>query len=171
MGGHVDTSENVRRRRNLSERSFWLILAITLIFLIVVAVLLFVPNHSHPPRQNEFAAIGGLRRVNTLETQYAVGHTDRGFACELPLLRPTEKVNDLYDPTSALLTGEWSGYRFGVAGCAADASGIVTHYQVVAVPVNPGRTGIRAFCTDQSGEVFYDPDGSGSKCLALRRPI
>ena len=167
----MDTSESVRRRRNLSERSFWLILAITLIFLIVVAVLLFAPNKSHPPRQNEFAAIGGLRRVNTLETQYAVAHTNRGFACELQLLQSREKVNDPYDPVVGLLAGEWSGYRFRIAGCAPEPNGIVNHYQVVAAPVEPGITGIRAFCTDQSGEVFYDPNGSASKCLALRRPI
>jgi type IV pilus assembly protein PilA len=154
--------------------SFWLKLSVGLIIPIFVALLIFTPivtdRHSGP-RQNESAAVGSLRKLNTLESQYSAAHANRSFACELPLLRPTERMNEAYDSTAALLAGEWSGYKFIVVGCAAETGGIVTHYQAIAIPIDPGKTGIRAFCTDQSGQLFYDPDGSASKCLASRRPI
>jgi hypothetical protein len=86
--------------------------------------------------------------------QYAFAHPGKGFACELPLLRPTEPTHDAYNPTAALISGEWGGFKFAVVGCPADTRGIVSHYQVIAVPSAPGTTGIRAFCTDETGEIL-----------------
>jgi hypothetical protein len=119
----------------------------------------------------ESAAVGGLHKINTLESLYAASHADKGFACELSLLRPPELRGDASDPTVGLLTGKWSGYKFAFAGCTSEANGIVAQYKIVAIPVRPGATGIRAFCTDQTDKLFYDPDGSASQCLASRHEI
>jgi type IV pilus assembly protein PilA len=150
---------------------FWAKYAALFIFLIVVALLIFTPTYIDGPRQNESTAVGRLRTVNMLETQYSLAHPSEGFGCELSRLRPVQEVNDTHDPLAEFLTGDWSGYRFEVVGCRAEANGIVTRYQVTAVPVKRGETGNRAFCTDQSGKVFYDPDGSALNCIASRRPI
>lgn len=119
--------------------------------------------------QNESAAVGSLRKLTSLENQYAAAHTDRGFACELTLLQPTEDMKETLGPSSALLTGKWSGYKFALVGCAPNASGVTTHYAVTAVPISPYRTGVRAFCSDESGSIFYDHTGSASECLAGRQ--
>jgi hypothetical protein len=96
-----------------------------------VAFLIFTPGslEHNGFRQNESAAAGGLRRINILERGYASAHPDKGFACELPLLRPTESVPDPYNSIETLLGGEWSGYRFALAGCTGGAGKIVTRYQ------------------------------------------
>jgi len=154
--------------------NFWVNLAVTSIFLLVVGLFIFTPNYtdSHSaPRQNESAAIGHLHSLNMLQTRYAASHPGEGFACELSLLEPDQKVNDQYNRPSAPLSGQWSGYKFQVVDCGAEPSGIVARYRAIAVPVKRGETGNRAFCSDQSGEVFYDPAGSASNCLAKRRPI
>src|SRR5271168_3234545 len=113
----------------------------------------------------------GLHTINALEKQYAAEHGNIGFTCELPLLRRTDKRGETHDPVAALLIGEWSGYRFAVVDCAGELNGIVTHCKATAVPVTPAGTGIRAFCTDESGKLFYDLDASPSQCLDSRRVV
>ena len=120
----------------------------------------------------EAAAVGSLSKINSLEKQYAASHPDKGFACELVVLRPQESGTDTSGQVTGLLNGQRGGYKFAFAACRPEANGIVTQYQIFAVPIRPGITGIRtAFCTDQTGKLFYDPNGSASECLALRREI
>ena len=78
-----------------------------------------------------------------------------------------------------LAGGQKSGYNFKwtpgtvaiapvPAGCTA---GFVDGYEVSAVPVSPGTTGQRSFCSDQSGVIRYDPTGNAAAteaaCQAL----
>jgi hypothetical protein len=167
----MDEAHSSSEKPKSAGWSFWL--TVSLILLIVVTPLIFTPGYTdshNGPRQNESAAVGSLRTVNTLESQYRAAHPNKGFACELSQLRPTEKV-DASDPLMSLLTGTWSGYKFAIIGCGPEGGGTVTRYQASAIPIERSKTGRRAFCTDQSGKMFYDPDGLGSKCLASRRPI
>jgi hypothetical protein len=159
-------------QRNAKGWKLWAKLLI--VFLALFAVLVFSPSFHDKyfgVAQNESAAVGILRKLNILESQYVAAHPNKGFACELPLLRLSEKRDDTYDTVAALLAGEWNGYKFAVVGCVADADGIVTHYGVTAVPTSPGRTGIRAFCTDQSGQLFYDSEASATQCMAMRQGL
>jgi hypothetical protein len=170
----MDLSPNNVKHVRSSAWCFWTKLAAALLFLFVA--LLFLSPRFHDiyfgVAKNESSAVSSLRKITALEAQYAAAHPKKGFACQLRLVRPTgEKTNGRYDPTEALLAGEWSGYKFAVTDCIAQANGIVTTYQATAVPASPGRSGIRAFCTDQTGELFYDADASASKCSALRKPI
>ena len=148
----------------------------SLVFFFLFALILLVTSPTFHDKyfgmaKYESAAVGNLQKINTLENLYASTHPDKGFACQLPLLRPTSKADDAYDPTVALLGGTWSGYRFAVAACVLGENGIATQYEITATPVMPYSTGVRAFCTDQSGKLFYDQEGSGSKCLAARQSL
>jgi hypothetical protein len=137
-------------------------------FLIVLA---FTPHifDSHAGlRQNESAAVGSLRRIHDLQTKYAASRPNEGFACDLQRLRPVENVTSAYDPTKNLLSGEWSGYKFVLTGCTPTKRGVVVRYEITAVPSAPGLTGVRAFCADESGTVFYAENGSASECLSSR---
>ena len=121
---------------------------------------------------NESAAVGALRTFNALENQYAAAHADRGFACEFRLLQKTEQRGGVAARNlTEALSGKSCGYNFAFIGCAADGDGIVAHYQVAAVPVKPGVTGLRAFCTDQTSVLFYDDEASTSQCLASRQTV
>jgi hypothetical protein len=122
-------------------------------------------------RQNESAAVGSLRKIHDLQTKYAAAHPNEGFTCRLQRLRPTEDTTAADDPITSLLSGEWSGYKFILVGCTPTESGIVIRYQITAVPIARGLTGMRAFCTDESGELFYKESGSGTDCLASRLPL
>jgi hypothetical protein len=38
-------------------------------------------------------------------------------------------------------------------------------------PIARGLTGVRAFCTDESGTLFYEENGSATACLSARLPL
>jgi hypothetical protein len=151
---------------------FWAKLSVSLAFLLVVLTFFLLPDYSDSHSglaQNESAAMGGLRTLNNLENQYAAAHADQGFACDLALLQPTEEMKEAYGPYATLLSGAWSGYNFAVVGCVTGTNGGVIHYAMTAVPISRYGTGVRAFCSDESGSIFYDRAGSGAECLSARR--
>lgn len=101
---------------------------------------------------NEAAAVGKLRDLNDFQRKYAAAHLEKGFACTLSLLKSAEPRNR----TDHDMTSTQFGYNFAIINCRLDAKGRVIHYQATAVPIKQGTTGFRAFCTDDSGELWYD---------------
>ncbi len=63
------------------------------------------------------------------------------------------------------------GYRIMFAGCGPEANGVVTRYRIAAVPLEPRKSGVRAFCTDETGALWFDASGSADNCLVSRRTI
>jgi hypothetical protein len=160
---------------NRVRRRFWLQLLVALCAVLAVLFIaaLFVPVLDVNKRQrgNEAVTVSRLRRLNALQNNYAASNPAKGFACQLPQLKPATSVGDTYNPDEFLLTGAQSGYKFAVTVCQTDPNGVTTQYQVTAVPLELGKSGFRAFCTDQTGVTWYDSDGSAERCLASRRPL
>jgi hypothetical protein len=127
------------------------------------------PNSGRARR--EATAVGELRRLIVLQNRFSAAHREEGFTCQLPLLKSTTPSTGDYDPERFLLADTYLGYRIKLDGCDPDAKGLVSHYRATAVPVEPGNSGVRAFCTDQSGVLWYDSGGSADNCLARRQPI
>jgi hypothetical protein len=110
---------------------------------------------------NEAAAVAGVRTLIVAETSYASAHPDTGYTCSLSDLAGDHLIN------RELARGRKTGYDFELSGCsAAAAGGTVTKYQIVAYPVVRNQTGVRAFCSDESGVVKVDASGSAQDCVA-----
>ena len=158
--------------RKSGMRIFWIAL---ILFVLLAVVLVQSSPWWHDKyfgiASNESAAVNVLRNVNAFEQRHAAKHVDKGFACTMTQLRESQLSSDAHDSSAALLTGQSRRYKFALVGCAAEANGIVTHYQVTANPVILYGTGVRAFCTDESGRVFYGNESSASQCLALRKVL
>jgi TonB family protein len=111
-------------------------------------------------RQNEQTALLSVRAINAAQKSYQ--STQAGFACTLSTLGSAGKQSSvarriyLYDPQ--LAGGKKNGYNFALSGC--DTS----HYQLVAEPELPD-SGVRAYCSDESGVVRSSSDGKASTCL------
>jgi hypothetical protein len=146
-------------------------LTLCVIAAILLVAALFVPVLDVNKRQhaNEAVAVVRLRKLGVLQGAHAASHPARGFACQLSELKPSMPIGNSYDPDEFLLTGVQAGYKFAVTKCRTNANGAVTQYEATAVPVERGSTGFYAFCTDQSGTIWYDSDGSGERCLTSRR--
>jgi hypothetical protein len=157
---------------NRVRRRSWVLVALCA-GLAILFIALFVPVLDVNKRQrgNESATVSRLRRLNELQNRHAASSPAKGFACQSAQLKPSTTAGETYDPNEFLLSGAQSGYKFAITGCGTDSNGVVTRYQVTAVPIEPAKSGFRAFCTDQTGAIWYDSKGSAENCLASRRPL
>jgi hypothetical protein len=118
---------------------------------------------------SESAAVGAIRTLNTAEISYAASFPERGFTCKVAELggtggNPSPDHAMLID--EALASGEKSGYIFSASGCTRPAS----KYQMTAIPADP-ESGMRAFCSDESGVVRYATDGKAATCQSAGIPL
>jgi type IV pilus assembly protein PilA len=159
-------------RRN-SEQGFTLIELLIVMSLILILMTLAIPNLMKIHKQgNETSAIASLRAINNAEISYATTYPSSQYACSLTALGGTGAAGSAPSSESAglippdLTGGQKAGYTFAFANCtkvSINNQDMYTSYQLTAVPQSVGKTGDRGFCTDQSGEIKYDPAG-GTNC-------
>lgn len=121
---------------------------------------------------NETAAIAELKTVLAAETSYRSingGHYDTLECLANPSgCVPGHSGPALLDPEVAK-AGARNGYhRAFYAGPPPEAPAAatpvspssVTGFAYVAVPMKPGKTGLRSFCVDAGGEILVQSDGT-----------
>jgi len=151
-----------------------LLIPILVVLAILCVAAYFIPVLDGPNSRRgarEAIALGNLRKLADLQKRFSSAHPEKGFTCQMPLLKSTNPSTGEYDPEEFLVLDRYAGYKIKLSECEPDPKGLVTHYQATAVPVEPGKSGVRAFCTDQSGALWYDNGGSADNCLARRQPI
>jgi hypothetical protein len=162
-----------QRCRQRGRLQSLLIPALAVVFILCVLAS-FIPGLDGPNSgrtAREATALGNLHRLVGLQNRFSAAHPEKGFTCQLSLLKSTTPSAGDYDPERFLVFDRYAGYRIKLDGCDPDPKGLVTHYRATAVPVEPGKSGVRAFCTDQSGALWYDNGGSADNCLATRRSL
>jgi len=118
---------------------------------------------------NESSAVHLVKEINTAEGMYRTAYPDVGFTCTLSNLGGNKSSAPSSDQAQLLedrvTSGEVHGYRLELRNCVnSEADG--HKYQVVAYPVVRHQTGVRTFCSDESGVVRVDAGGSADDCLA-----
>jgi type IV pilus assembly protein PilA len=147
--------------------AFFFLCILPIVALIAIPTLSSVRNHA-----NESAAIHSLGAIQQAELMYSVTYPSRGYACSLQALGGDPNAGPSSAEAAQLLpnelaSGPTSGYIFTINNCAKvslHGTDRVTGYTVTAVPVTPGNTGHRGFCSDESGAIKYDPMG-GTNCI------
>ncbi len=135
-------------------------------------LLFFVPQFVDTRiAKNESSAVATLEELKNLEEAYAIMQPHEGYTCQLSALRPVGPFEgyDRYEYLGG--DGVRVGYRFAVNNCRVGSRGAYTHVEITAVPSEPGKSGIRAFCIDEAAVMWLDGDGSAAKCLANKRPL
>jgi prepilin-type N-terminal cleavage/methylation domain-containing protein len=147
--------------------------------LIVVAIILIIAAIAIPNllrsriAANQASAVGSIRTLTTAEVTYAttyntgysatlgdLGPNGAGGAA-LPVATAAGLVDEVLSGTKGSGGGsgntatlsEKSGYAFLYTPAAADASGKIDTYQILASPVSVGTTGTNFYYTDQSGVI------------------
>jgi hypothetical protein len=143
-----------------------------LVFIMAVVLLGIFPPSTPRVFLNHRRAVESVRELNRAEYNYAAQHPNAGFACNL---------NDLGEPGSeplsgvglvdrVLASGTKSSYHFEIR-CPQGGSQRDTGYTITATPLEPGKTGKYALCSDQSGEIWYSENGLAADCLATHKTI
>ncbi|HTW24667.1 MAG TPA: prepilin-type N-terminal cleavage/methylation domain-containing protein [Candidatus Baltobacteraceae bacterium] len=146
-----------------NQKGFSLIELLIVVAIILIIAAIAIPNLLRSKMAaNEASAVGSVRTIVTSEVTFN-STWDIGYAANLGVLggaspcTASSTTACLIDPV--LSAGAKSGYNFAAPGGAA-VGGIVPTFAVSAVPQQVGSTGQRAFCSDESGVVRYDPTGA-----------
>ena len=122
---------------------------------------------------NEASAVASLRTINTAEISFQSEYPSVGFTCRLASMAgsgpsaPSADHAQLID--GLLASGQKSGYRFSLENCVNTDT--EHKYQVVAFPSVRNQTGVRIFCSDESGVVKAGEGESVEECLANGSPL
>jgi hypothetical protein len=110
------------------------------------------------------SAIGRLRVISSAEAQFAEEHPDLGFTCELSQLPKNSEIQRLVSKNRID-----NGYALEISACHSPSAGQPNStYHLTARPLH---SGLPAYCSDQSGILKYDENGSAEKCLANGTPF
>lgn len=165
MDTHSDQSGGVTNPRTRRRRRI-LTITVLVVSAIILAAILVPHNMVSRIAHDEANAMHSLRTLWQLESSYAAAHPSKGFTCDFAELK-TIAPSDVQVQEGFLFSQTFEGYKFTIAGCEVDSKGVVVRYRATAVPLLPGKTGVRAFCKDQTGELLYGVDGTAASCRPL----
>ena len=174
---------------NKKQKGFSLIELLIVVAIILIIAAIAIPNLLRSRMAaNEASAVGSVRTINTAAITFNSTYGD-GFPPSLGVLGGTGAVtcqkSQLLDSVLGAVPSAKSGYNFNLipgivtvlpasvpAGCTAGAT---DGYVVTAMPQNVGTTGQRAFCSDASGVIRFNPTGVvapvSPNCLVTDNPL
>lgn len=167
MDTQSDQSKATANAHTIKRRSSVLAIAGFVIFVLIVAAIWIPHNMVSRVAHDEVNAATGLRALTSLERRYAAAHPSKGFSCDFAELKTGIPSSGAHAGEGFLFSDPFEGYKFSLIGCEADPEGVVVRYKATAVPVLPGKTGVRAFCTDQTGELRFGVNESPETCRPL----
>ena len=140
--------------------------------LIVVAIILTIAAIAIPSllrsriAANEASAVASIRTITTAETAYAQTYPSIGYTCTLTDLGPPASGQPLSSTGGGIIDGVLAsgvkqGYTVTLSNCTGTPQ---STYSSMAVPLTLGATGVRSFCSNASGTIWYGDDGTASKC-------
>jgi type IV pilus assembly protein PilA len=167
-------------RRAGCQRGFSLIELLIVVAIIIIIVTVAMPNLTKTKIQpNEASALQSIKTIIYAENQFSQQYPDLGYTCNLAALGPPARGSASTSAAAGLIpgdlsTGTKSGYTFKLSGCttaSGSTSSAANSYQLTAVPISPGKSGQKAFCTDDSGQIHYDNDGNEAACISSGKPM
>jgi type IV pilus assembly protein PilA len=166
-------SRNNDATRTALPNGFTLMELLIVMAIIAILMLIAIPTvGSLTKRANDLSAVQSIRAIQQAEIQYSSNYPSNGFACTLPALGGDPNSGAPSSTGAQILQGDLtsgfkSGYIFTIAckdKVTVNSVDRYNSYVVTAVPQTVGKTGDRAFCSDQSGAIKFDPAG-GSNCI------
>jgi prepilin-type N-terminal cleavage/methylation domain-containing protein len=142
------------------QKGFSLIELLIVVAIILIIAAIAIPNLMRSRMAaNEASAVGSIRTINTAEVTYATTYPNLGFT---GLAQLGGAAGCVAGPATACLIDEVlsvapfqkSGYLFAALPIAG-AGGPLVQYASTATPVNPGTTGQRYFCSNESGVIRF----------------
>lgn len=157
------------------DAGFTLVELLIVMSVILIIITLAIPSYEHVHiKANETSAIASVRTLNSMETEYNSQFPAHGYACSLATLggkqgsgTPTAEQAQLI--SEDLGSGSKAGYNFTISNCAKNTVNNIDQYnsyQITATPVSQGKSGNRTFCSDESGQIRFDPKG-GTNCTEI----
>jgi len=126
---------------------------------------------------NEASTVAALRTYNTALAEYAMQCPKQGYPTDptylvldvsRPVTCPQAQESLTNVPQAGALPAK-SGYRYFYIPMKRDAAGHISKYGLAADPMAQGETGVRHFCTDETGIIRSNVHGAAdSKSPAVQ---
>ena len=153
------------------QKGFSLIELLIVVAIILIIAAIAIPNLMRARMSaNESSAAGSLRTINTAEIGYFTTYPTVGFTSLASLggaqpCTPAAATGCFIDNFLATKGGEngKDGYSFTLQTAASP-----TGFGTLAAPLTLNRTGTRAFCSDQTGVIYYNP---AATCTNANSPL
>lgn len=168
---HIQPSNTGRH----DEAGFTLVELLIVMSVILIIITLAIPSYEHVHiKANETSAIASVRMLNSMETEYNSSYPSHGFACSLATLGGKQGSGTATAEAAQLIpedlaSGNKAGYNFTISNCAKNTVNNVDQYnsyQITATPISVGKSGNRTFCSDETGQIRFDPKG-GANCSEI----
>ncbi|MGA9669988.1 MAG: prepilin-type N-terminal cleavage/methylation domain-containing protein [Terracidiphilus sp.] len=171
-GAQQPLSSSDDATRKALPNGFTLMELLIVMAIIAILMLIAIPTvGSLTKKANDLSAVQSIHAIQQAEIQYSSTYPSNGFACTLPALGGDPNGGPPSATGAQILQGDLtsgfkSGYTFTIAckdKVTVNSVDRYNSYTITAVPQTVGKTGDRAFCSDQSGMIKFDPAG-GSNC-------
>ena len=169
----MPTSDTNAHCRN--DAGFTLVELLIVMSVILIIITLAIPSYEHVHiKANETSAISSVRMLNSMETEYNSSFPSHGFACSLATLGGKQSGGAGTAEAAGLIpedlaSGSKAGYNFTISNCQKNTVNNVDQYnsyQVTATPIALNKSGNRTFCSDETGQIRFDPKG-GTNCTEI----
>jgi type IV pilus assembly protein PilA len=172
LAAHADFDRSNTGHSHDDDAGFTLIELLIVMSVMLILMTLALPQYLKVHKQtNETSAIQSVRTLGQSELQYSSAYPVNGFSCSLATLggdpksgAPTAQSAQLIP--ADLAAGQKAGYTFAITNCTkvtVNNQDQYTSFEITAVPQSVGKTGDRGFCSDENGNIRFDPAG-GTAC-------